>query len=97
MYKQSESDFAPYFRIIYQILKFIDNSSINNKEFYSKIFRGRLSNDDLYLLAVNGVIYGKEKTKPLMDKYKILKHLSKREELVIVLDEYEYKPLNYKK
>lgn len=70
--------FSHYFRTVYQILKFIDNSHFNQeeKQFYSNIFRAQFSGSELVILFFNCLSkYGKEKFKPLVEKYEFFEHL----------------------
>ncbi|MFK8250212.1 putative phage abortive infection protein [Ancylobacter terrae] len=63
--------------ILYNTIKYIDQSSINNKQMYANIVRAQLT-QDVYL----GIFYlclsrqGKDKFKPLVEKYALLKHLN---------------------
>lgn len=70
--------FGHYFRTVYQILKFIDNSHFTQeeKQFYSNIFRAQFSSSELVILFFNCLSkYGKEKFKPLVEKYEFFEHL----------------------
>jgi len=74
-YIKNKNDLGPYFRLIYNILKYIENSDTKDKKFYSNILRARLSSAELSLLFVNGASrYGSNKMAPLMKKYDLLKH-----------------------
>lgn len=76
-----------YFRYIYRIMKFVDNSFLEYKDCYKymAILRSQLSRYELVWLYYNGLSdYGKEKMKPLMEKYAMLKNL--RKELIIDTD-----------
>lgn len=67
-----------YFRTLYNILKFINNSQITaaEKKFYTNIIRAQLSKYELSLILYNcASSYGSEKLLPLVVKYDILKHL----------------------
>ena len=65
-----------YFRNIYQILNFIDNSDVKNKKFYTNILRAQLSTPELGLLLINGASkHGKDKHKPLLELYEFFEHL----------------------
>lgn len=67
-----------YFRTLYNILKFINNSQITTteKKFYTNIIRAQLSKYELSLILYNcSSSYGSEKLLPLVVKYEILKHL----------------------
>lgn len=77
-----------YFRVIYNILKYVNDFDKNDendeklkfsykrKKFYTNILRAQLSEHELNLLFYNSIsIYGKEKMLPLVEKYELLKHL----------------------
>jgi hypothetical protein len=65
-----------YFRNIYQILKFVDESSVDNKRFYTNLLRAQLSSHELGLLFYNCLSkLGAEKFKPLLERYAFLEHL----------------------
>lgn len=87
-------DLRHYFRIIYQILKFIDNANITSDEklFYSNIVRSQLSDAELLSLFFNCLSkYGKEKFKPLVEKYEFFEHLVINEKFLFT-DLREYNP-----
>lgn len=65
-----------YFRNIYQILKFIDNSSVKDKKFYSNILRAQLNQDELGLLFYNNVSIKGIKMLRFITKYEFLEHLN---------------------
>jgi len=66
-----------YFGTIYQILKFIDNSTITDKERYSALYRSQFSAFELELLFYHGAgEVGKRKFMPLLIKYEFFEHLS---------------------
>ena len=68
----------PYFRILYNIISFIDKSDIKNKEIYTDLVRGLLSRNEVYMLFYNCLSkYGKEKMKPLVVKYNLIKYIDK--------------------
>ncbi|MDN5091021.1 putative phage abortive infection protein [Aliarcobacter butzleri] len=49
-------DIEQYFKNLYQILKFIDNSDdISNKKFYSNILRAQLSTSEITILFLNSI------------------------------------------
>lgn len=68
----------PYFRILYNIISFISEARIENKEIYSDLVRGMLSRNEVYILFYNCLSdYGKEKMKPLVVKYNLIKYIDK--------------------
>ena len=90
-YKKSRADLSHYFRTLYHIIKFIDQSEITDKAQYTSITRAQLSSHEQIMLFYNCLhINGKEKFKPLIEKYALLKNLDRS---YIVnkdfLDEYE--------
>ena len=80
------SYFDHYFRLMYRILKFVDNTKLiedkdKYKYDYTCILRALLSRYELVWLYYNGLSdYGSERFKPLIEKYSMLQNL--REELL---------------
>lgn len=67
-----------YFRIIYQIIKMVDSSNIENKSFYTGILRAQLSRYELIMLFYNSLSeYSYEKMFPLIRAYDLLQHIEK--------------------
>ncbi|HIF9214641.1 TPA: putative phage abortive infection protein [Photobacterium damselae] len=70
-----------YLRVVYQVLKFIDENCPNKKKKYSRIFRSFLSNDLTYIIGLNSAQYTKKdsfifpKYKALIEKFSLLEHL----------------------
>lgn len=78
------SKFDHYFRHLYRIIKFVQNSELTLKEkyAYTSIVRAQLSDYELAMLFYNCLNYaGKEKFKPLIESYALLKNL--RDELLV--------------
>lgn len=85
-----QGDVGHYFRNMYNIIKFINNSDIEHKRLYCNILRAQLSSYELGLLFYNCITTnGVEKFKPLIEKYSLLKNLS--EDLII--DKEKHKDL----
>lgn len=77
LYKITKSDLPHYFRMCYHLVKFIDESEIENKKLYIRIFRATLSNAEMVLIGLNAVYGGgKEKFRPLVEKYALLHNIS---------------------
>lgn len=79
-----ENDFSPtyfdhYFRHLYRIFKFVAISPLINDEDryeYASMVRGQLSRYELIWLYYNGLsVYGRDKFKPLIEKFALLKNL----------------------
>lgn len=67
-----------YFRNIYQVLKYVNQSKIKgeDKKFYTNVLRAQLSSNELGLLFFNCLSeLGYEKFKPLLEKYAFFEHL----------------------
>lgn len=76
IYQGNKSDLGHYFRTIYQIIKFIDDSTIKNKNQYISIFRSQLSSYEQILLFYNCLhLNGLIKFKPLIEKYEIFNNI----------------------
>lgn len=74
--------FDHYFRHLYRILKFIDESplvsSYESKYEYAAMLRAQLSRYELVWLYYNSLSdYGRDKFKPLIERYAMLKNLRK--------------------
>jgi hypothetical protein len=65
-----------YFRNLYQIVKYVKNSDVKNKKFYTNIVRAQLASEELFLLFWNTLSeLGVEKFKPLMIEFAFFEHL----------------------
>lgn len=86
-YKRSEIPkfFDHYFRLLYRILKFVDDSKVitdfDEKYEYTAMLRAMLSRYELVWLYYNGLSYGAQKLKPLIERYAMLNNL--RKELLV--------------
>jgi hypothetical protein len=71
-----------YFRNLYQIIKYVNNSTTENKKFYSNIVRAQLSSAELFLLFFNTFSeFGIEKFRPLMIEFEFFEHLPQEGEI----------------
>ncbi|MGN7742553.1 putative phage abortive infection protein [Pseudomonas sp. 22526] len=69
-----EHELGHYFRLLYNIIKLINNTENIDKKFYTNIVRAQLSSAELMLLFYNCLSeYGIEKFKPLVEKFSLLK------------------------
>ena len=79
------SHLGHYFRHLYHILKYVEDSNIQDAKGYVDILQAQLSNDELYLLAINGISnYGRRKMLPLMDKYSLLENFNANDDMLMV-------------
>lgn len=77
-YEKYEFILGHYFRVLFNIIKFIDRSTLifDEKKFYTNLVRSQLSQLELSLLFYNGLSkHGREKFLPLIHEYSLLKHL----------------------
>lgn len=81
-FAEHQGELGHYFRSLYNIVKFVKHSSVEDKRLYTNLIRAQLSNQELLLLFYNGLSeYGSEKFKPLIEEFGLLKSLP-REALV---------------
>jgi hypothetical protein len=73
------NDLNHYFRFLYHIVKFVDQSEGVDPYFYIQLLRALLSEAELVLLGLN-CAYGEgaEKFKPLIEKYALLHSVSQK-------------------
>lgn len=71
------NDLNHYFRFMYHIVNYVDQSDVDNKYFYVRILRASLSDSELTLLCFNCAYgEGNEKFLPLVYKYTFFHNLS---------------------
>ncbi|MBP1629280.1 MAG: hypothetical protein H6Q15_173 [Bacteroidetes bacterium] len=76
----SNENIGLYFRMLYRLIKFVDESDLKDYEKYqyTSFVRAQLSNDQLLLLFLNCALgNGKEKFKKLVEDWVLLKNLPK--------------------
>lgn len=76
---KNKSSTGNYFRTLYNVIKFVDNSNyqMEQKKFYTNIIRAQLSDNEALFLFYNGISpYGEMKFKPLIERYALLKNVS---------------------
>jgi len=77
-YSKHANDLGHYFRALYHLIKFVDESDfvdksdIEGRRRYTSIARAQLSIHELGLLFYNGVSSYGDKFKPLIEKYGLL-------------------------
>ena len=92
VYDKNKSDLSHYFRTIYHIFKFIDDSNIQDKKRYASIARAQLSSYEQVLLFYNCLHKnGVKKFKPYIEEYAVFKNID--ESLILSPKHFEeYKP-----
>lgn len=74
----SRAGIKPYYILIYNLLKYIDESQMTNKSFYTKILRAQLSTQELLLIFYHSIsVFGRNDFLILVKKYNLLKHLER--------------------
>ena len=87
------NDLGPYFRILFNLLEFIDLNEHVNRKRYSNIVRALLGEDELVVIFLDAqTSLGREKLKPLVEKYALLKHLSDSRIIELSLRKEVYAP-----
>lgn len=76
-----EKNIGPYFRLLYNILRHIDESDLDDdqKVKYARILRAYLGLEDAKLLLIHCVSKKSRNLVRLVEKYSILKHLSEKD------------------
>jgi hypothetical protein len=76
VYDKHQASFGHYFRNLYHIIKFVDQSSVPDKRRYASFARAQLSSYELVCLFYNCLSQnGVDKFKPLVEKYALLKNM----------------------
>lgn len=76
-FAEKQSDLGHYFRNLYTIIKFVNNSDIENKKQYVSMVRAQLSSYELSLLFYNCLwSVGRKKFMSLIEKYELLENMN---------------------
>ena len=81
IWKTYNGELGIYFRSLYTLVKFVDQSDSANKKLYTNIIRAQLSEQELILILYNCLWLKESKFTPLVMKYELLKHLPVDQEL----------------
>lgn len=75
-FEDAESEVGHYFRHLYHLIKIIKSSGVENPRQYTNLVRAQLSSYELLLLFYNGLAdTGRDKFKPLIEEFSLLKNL----------------------
>jgi hypothetical protein len=76
-YGEQQSHLGHYFRTVYHVFKFCNESNLQETELrrYTSLARAQLSAPELFLLFYNGLSPFGVKFKPLIEKFGLLEHL----------------------
>lgn len=80
-YESHKSELGHYFRTLYNLVKFVDQSEVSEKRVYTNLIRAQLSDDEATLLFLNGLTERGRKFKPLLEKYSMLKNVDLQDTL----------------
>lgn len=75
-YRENNAILGHYFRLLFNIMNFIDNSDIEDKIFYAKIVRAQLSDNEVAVLFYNGLSERGTRFKIFIERYGLLKNFN---------------------
>jgi Putative phage abortive infection protein len=79
-YREHEAELGHYFRSLYNTVKLVHESNVQDKRLYTNLVEAQLSSYELLVVFYNCLSeMGREKFKPLVIEYELLKHLSRTE------------------
>lgn len=74
-FSQYQAYMGHYFRNLYSIVKFVNESKMDNKKDYTRIVRAQLSSYELLLLFYNSLQEDYKKFKVLIERYALLENM----------------------
>ncbi len=75
-YEENQAEIGHYFRSLYNIIKLVKNSDLEDRRLYTNLVRAQLSSYELLLLFYNCLSeLGREKLTPLSKEFDLFKHL----------------------
>jgi len=74
IYERYSNDLGRYFRLLYNLIKYVHSSDQTNKKLYTNIVRAQLSDSELVLLKYNLATPIGEKFRHYANEYDLLKH-----------------------
>ncbi len=78
-FEANQAEVGHYFRSLYNIVKLVDQSELEDKRLYTNLVRAQLSSLELILLFYNCLSdLGREKFKPLIEEYALLKTVPRK-------------------
>jgi hypothetical protein len=79
IYTQYQSQLGHYFRLLYQIVRFVDESPVPDKMLYIRTLRATLSNPEIVLLGLNAWHGDYPKMRIFIEKYSLLHNITASE------------------
>lgn len=78
----NQATLGHYFRTLYNIIKFVKQSNVPNKRFYTNLVRAQISEDETLVIFYDCLSeLGSERFKPLVEEFALLKTI-KKEKLI---------------
>lgn len=97
IFSKHTTQLSHYFRHLYHILKYIDNSNVPDKKKYFDLIQAQMNNNELYISFYNAIsIYGRKRMLPLMDEYSFLENLRDNDYTTKTHRELFYKKTKFK-
>lgn len=79
VYKNSADQLGHYFRHLYHIVKYTDESDLDDKKKYIDIVQAQMSNNELYSVFYNSISdFGIRKLLPLLKKYQFFENITSK-------------------
>jgi hypothetical protein len=82
---------GPYYRHLYHLIKYTNDSEINQQKKYMDIIQAQMSDAELYCLFYNAICYGSERMLPLLEKYSFLENIE-RKDLIFDVHKTQFYP-----
>lgn len=87
VFKKRQDDLGHYFRTLYNLIKFVKQSNVTDKKFYTNLIRAQLSTHEVLIIFYDCLSdLGSEKFKPLIEEFALLKIVTEE----ILIDPYDY-------
>lgn len=91
-----QNELGHYFRTLYNIIKFVRNSDVGDKNLYTNLVRAQLSSQELLLLFYVGLSEeGYQKFKPLIEEFALLKNVPMEAVIHPQFHPHLYRPCAY--
>lgn len=78
LFSSSEGELTHYFNSLFDLLLFVDNSSVENKQFYSDVIISRISTQELLIIFYFLICEEKHTINAMIEKYSFFKNLPKK-------------------
>lgn len=90
-YGECQASIGHYYRNLYNIVRFVKDSDIDDKWFYIRVVRAQLSVYELSLLFYNCLSVHGKGSKPLVEEFTLLKTIDDRD-LIVPTDRQYFNP-----